>query len=130
MSSWEKKIAAITCFVEDLPRSMAFYEMAFDIQPLQVDHSGATFRIGDTYVRLTKSSEAPSAIAPAAVGKPGEGPRHIFGMFVDDVDAVAAELQGKGIVLLNGPEDRPWGMRTACFQDPDGNVWSVGTDTD
>src|SRR5206468_12511116 len=27
--------------------------------------------------------------------------------------------------LLNGPIDRPWGMRTAAFADPDGHIWEV-----
>ncbi|MET0609013.1 MAG: VOC family protein, partial [Gaiellaceae bacterium] len=24
-----------------------------------------------------------------------------------------------------GPIDRPWGLRTAAFADPDGHVWEV-----
>ena len=44
---------------------------------------------------------------------------------VDDVDATCAELTAKGVTLLNGPQDRPWGIRTASFQDPDGHIWEV-----
>jgi lactoylglutathione lyase len=33
-------------------------------------------------------------------------------------------------VLLNGPVDRPWGVRTANFQDPAGHVWQIGQDLD
>jgi uncharacterized glyoxalase superfamily protein PhnB len=51
----------------------------------------------------------------------------VFAIIVDDVDAVCAELAGKGVALLNGPQDREWGMRTANFQDPDGNVWEIAT---
>jgi catechol 2,3-dioxygenase-like lactoylglutathione lyase family enzyme len=40
----------------------------------------------------------------------------------------ARELTGKGVALLNGPEDRAWGMRTANFQDPDGYVWEIATE--
>jgi uncharacterized glyoxalase superfamily protein PhnB len=29
------------------------------------------------------------------------------------------------VELINGPIDRPWGMRTACFADPDGHVWEI-----
>lgn len=28
-----------------------------------------------------------------------------------------------GIDLVNGPIDRPWGIRTALFADPDGHLW-------
>jgi uncharacterized glyoxalase superfamily protein PhnB len=44
---------------------------------------------------------------------------------VDDVDAVCAELARRGVTLLNGPVDRPWGVRTAAFRDPDGHVWEI-----
>ncbi|MGH7642767.1 MAG: VOC family protein [Candidatus Dormibacteria bacterium] len=49
---------------------------------------------------------------------------------MDDVGGVSDELAGKGLARLNGPEDRPWGMRSAAFQDPDGYVWSIATDLD
>jgi uncharacterized glyoxalase superfamily protein PhnB len=29
------------------------------------------------------------------------------------------------VSLLNGPIDRPWGMRTATFADPDGHIWEI-----
>jgi uncharacterized glyoxalase superfamily protein PhnB len=41
------------------------------------------------------------------------------------VDAVCVELDRKGVALLNGPMDRPWGVRTASFTDPAGNVWEI-----
>ena len=45
---------------------------------------------------------------------------------VDDVDAMCAELAARGVKLLNGPMDRPWGIRTASFQDPAGHIWEIG----
>jgi hypothetical protein len=35
---------------------------------------------------------------------------------------------GQVLFLLNGPEDRAWGMRTANFQYPDGYVWEIATE--
>ena len=127
MSSWQKKIGAITLFVEDPDRSKAFYQEVFELEPMLEDENGAGFRLEDTFLFLTRSSHAPALIAPAAAGRPGNGPRHVFAIIVDDVDAVCAELAGKGVALLNGPQDREWGMRTANFQDPDGNVWEIAT---
>jgi len=128
MSDWLKEIGAITLFVEDLDRSKLFYEQVFDLQPGFEDEADTMFRLENTLLFLTKSSEASRMIAPAAVGGPGNGPRHVFAIIVDDVDAVCAELTEKGVALLNGPEDRPWGMRTANFQDPDGYVWEIATE--
>ncbi len=31
-------------------------------------------------------------------------------------------LVARGIQLLNGPMDRPWGIRTASFVDPGGYI--------
>ena len=127
MSGWRKKIGAITLFVEDLDRSKAFYQEVFELKPMLEDETSAGFQLEDTFLFLTRSSRAPALIAPAAAGSPGNVPRHVFAIIVDDVDAVGAELTGKGVALLNGPHDRDWGMRTANFQDPDGYVWEIAT---
>jgi lactoylglutathione lyase len=29
------------------------------------------------------------------------------------------------VELLNGPMDRPWGIRTASFLDPGGHIWEI-----
>jgi uncharacterized glyoxalase superfamily protein PhnB len=53
------------------------------------------------------------------------GSRFVFTIRVDDVDAMSAELVGRGAELLNGPMDRPWGIRTASFMDPAGYIWEI-----
>jgi catechol 2,3-dioxygenase-like lactoylglutathione lyase family enzyme len=128
MSKWEKNIAAITLFVEDPDRAKSFYRNVFDLEPAMDDETDVMFQLENTLLFLTKSAEAPRMIAPAVAGRPGNGPRHVFAIIVDDVDAVCAELAEKGVTLLNGPEDRQWGMRTANFQDPDGYVWEIATE--
>ena len=100
----------------------------FELEPAYEDENDLMFKLENTLVFLTNSSVASRMIAPAVVGAPDQGPRHVFAIIVDDVDAVCTELMGKGIELLNGPEDRPWGMRTANFQDPDGYVWEIATE--
>ena len=75
-------------------------------------------------------SAAPDLIAPAAVARPDAGSRSVLAVFVDDVDAACAELAERGVVLLNGPVDRPWGMRNACFTDPAGHVLELAQDLD
>ncbi len=44
---------------------------------------------------------------------------------MDDADAVCAQLATHGVKLLNGPMSRDWGMRTASFTNPDGQIWEV-----
>jgi catechol 2,3-dioxygenase-like lactoylglutathione lyase family enzyme len=121
-------IGAITLFTEDVSRAKAFYQKVFGQQPAFEEDTDVMFRLENTLLFLTQSSEAHRMIAPAVAGRPGNGPRHVFAIIVADVDAVCAELTGNGVALLNGPEDRAWGMRTANFQDPDGYVWEIATE--
>ena len=77
-------------------------------------------------MNLLSIDEAPELIGPARVAAPEAGARMQLTIEVDDVDAICAKLTARGVELLNGPMDRPWGIRTAAFQDPAGNVWEIG----
>lgn len=48
----------------------------------------------------------------------GKDPRFELFVYVDDVDAAAAELRG---ALMREAQDMPWGERIAYVRDPDGN---------
>jgi lactoylglutathione lyase len=128
VSEWQKRIGAITLFVEDVAASRAFYQRVFDLEPFDAGETNVGFKLTDQYFFLTVSSNAPEMIAPLAAGAAGNGPRHVFAIIVEDVDAVAAELKDKGVALVNGPEDRAWGMRTLNFADPDGYVWEIASE--
>jgi len=56
---------------------------------------------------------------------PTAGVRSQFTLTVEDVDACCERLQVQGVELLNGPIDRPWGIRTASFRDPGGHIWEI-----
>jgi lactoylglutathione lyase len=83
------------------------------------------FKFENMLVNLLRAGAADELIAPAAVGGPETGSRFQLTVWVDDADAVCAELARRGVDLLNGPMDREWGVRTAAFADPDGHVWEV-----
>jgi len=89
------------------------------------DRNSAVFRIGDTLINLLQIEAADELIAPARVAPRDAGSRHVFTIEVADVDAMCAELTSRGVMLLNGPMDRPWGIRTASFADPAGNIWEI-----
>ena len=122
---WPGGIAAITLFVEDLRAAKRFYSDVFQLPVHFEDDSSAVFEFGDTLVNLLVASEAPSLVAPATVAAPDAGVRFQFTLGVDDVDAVVGELKSRGVETLNGPMDRPWGIRTASFRDPGGHIWEV-----
>ena len=118
-------IAAITLFTDDLGASKEFYTRAFGMAVHFEDDASAVFRFGDTLINLLKSDEAHELIAPATVAAASSGARMQLTLGVDDVDAACAELAARGVELLNGPMDRPWGIRTAAFADPSGHIWEL-----
>jgi uncharacterized glyoxalase superfamily protein PhnB len=83
------------------------------------------FRFGETLVNLLKATEAPGLVEPAIVASAAAGVRFQFTLGVQDVDAMCEELRRRGVELLNGPMDRPWGIRTASFRDPGGHIWEI-----
>ena len=125
MPDWPGPIGAVTLFVEDLPTCRTFYERVFDLSVHYQDDESAVFKFGGVLINLLTASAAPELIEPAHVGDPGAGVRMQFTLNVDDVDATAARLTSLGVDLLNGPVDRPWGVRTASFRDPAGHIWEV-----
>jgi catechol 2,3-dioxygenase-like lactoylglutathione lyase family enzyme len=125
--SWAKRIDAITLFVEDLSAARTFYERVFGLPAHFEDETSVVFRFGATLVNLLAIDQAPSLIAPAAVAPAASGARFQFTVGVDDVDATCEQLRERGVELLNGPIDRPWGIRTASFKDPAGNIWEIAT---
>ena len=125
MDSWATGIAAVTLFVEDLEAAKEFYARVFGLPVVYEDDNSAVFTFGSTLVNLLKVTEATGLIKPAAVGGLDAGSRFQFTIAVDDVDAMCAELASRGVELLNGPMDRPWGIRTASFVDPGGHIWEI-----
>ena len=125
MSSWPKGIFAITLFVEDLQAARQFYQEVFGLPVVFEDHNSAVFKIGETLINLLKITEADNLIRPAKVAGREAGSRMVFTIHVDDVDALCAQLTARGVTLLNGPMDRPWGVRTASFSDPGGHIWEI-----
>ena len=125
MSSWPSGIGAITLFVEDLENTKRFYREVFGLSAKFEDDDSVVFDFGNTIINLLKTTAAPELIEPAAVAAPGAGSRHVFTLEVDDVNAMCAELASRGVELLNGPIDRPWGIRTASFRDPGGHIWEI-----
>src|SRR3954452_15563726 len=125
MSSWPGPITAVTLFVEDRAAVKAFYSEVLGLPVHYEDSESVVFAFGATLVNLLVAAAAPELIEPAQVAAPGSGARSVLTGTVDDVDPVGSELAGAGRELLNGPVDRPWGVRTASFRDPAGHIWEL-----
>jgi catechol 2,3-dioxygenase-like lactoylglutathione lyase family enzyme len=125
VESWPKGIGAITLFVEDVATAKRFYREVFGLPVAFEDDASAVFDFGNTIVNLLNVAAAPELIEPASVASRETGTRFQLTIQVDDVDATCVELTKRGVELLNGPLDRPWGIRTASFRDPGGHIWEI-----
>lgn len=112
-------------FVADLERSKQFYSDVFGWQLAFAGDDSAVYMVGSALINLLAESQAPGLIEPATVANPNSGQRFMLSIFVDDAHAEIAKLVERGIAPISGPIDRPWGMRTACFVDPDGYIWEI-----
>src|SRR6476620_3077260 len=121
MTSLLQKLGVITLFVDDVPRAKAFYTEMFGLTIEFEDATSAVMKMENLLLNLVVRNSAPELIEPAPVAAPGAGSELMFTIWVDDVDALTAELTSRGLALLNGPLDRPWGVRTVAFADPDGH---------
>jgi lactoylglutathione lyase len=120
-----RSVDAITLFVDDPQWSKSFYQEVFDLSPIYEDEDSAAFRFENLIVNLLKTPAARDLIDPGTVAGREAGSRFQLTIWVDDADAVCAELTTRGVGLLNGPVDREWGMRTASFTDRDGHIWEI-----
>jgi hypothetical protein len=128
----------ITLAVADLERALAFYREALGLDspgvigtPFAGDETqpaGAVvmFQLnGDlTLARYPRSELAKDAEIPPGPAQSGE---FSIGQFVAtraDVDALLARAQAAGATVTS-PHDRPWGIYSGYFRDPDGHLWEV-----
>jgi lactoylglutathione lyase len=119
-------IVATVLFVRDLDKCLAFYRDTLKLQVAESDADSVSFVIDGRYLLLLKFSAAADLI-PAAANtlEVAGGPRVLLAAGVADVDATYDELKAKGVTLLRPPTDQPWGLRTAHFADPEGNLWEI-----
>ena len=130
MTASLRSVGAITLFVDDPQRSKSFYEDVFDLSPIYEDEDAAAFGFENLIVNLLKIPAARDLIDPGVVAGAEAGSRFQLTVWVDDADAVCADLTERGVTLLNGPVDREWGMRTASFTDTDGHIWEIAQKLD
>lgn len=122
-----RKIEATVIFVQDLDKCTAFYRDTFNLQYQESDADGATFRLqeGLYLILLSPKGAADLLGMPVDQMKIEGGPRGLLAASVADIDAAYAELTAHGVTFVRPLTDQPWGLRTAHFTDPEGNLWEI-----
>lgn len=117
-------IHATVLFVRDLSGCTAFYR---DTLGFAVKHSDASsVWFGDQQILLLQQSAAERLVGEDTLSSQAEGCRRaLICAEVEDVDAAHAALATKGVEFVTSPTSQPWGLRTAHFADPEGNLWEI-----
>jgi catechol 2,3-dioxygenase-like lactoylglutathione lyase family enzyme len=135
----ERRIDLITLAVSDLKRALAFYREGLGLESPGVtatEHAGdettpagaiVMFRLDGAltfalYPRSELAKDAKISQGPAQSGEFSLG--HIVGNRAD-VDALLAQAEAAGATITDEPHDRPWGIYSGYFRDPDGHLWEV-----
>ena len=120
------RIDATVLFVRDLARCTTFYRDTLGLQVTNSDPNSLTFQMENQYLLLLEISAAADLIRSEVNALSIEGgPRVLLAAGVEDVDAAYELLVAKGVTFLRPPTNQPWGLRTAHFADPEGNLWEI-----
>jgi uncharacterized protein len=128
----------ITLAVADLERALAFYRNALGLDSPGV--TGTEFTGDETnaagavvmfrleggavlalYPRSELAKDAEISPGPARSGEFSLG--HLVPTRAD-VDALLARAEAAGAIVTR-PRDRPWGIYSGYFRDPDGHLWEL-----
>jgi uncharacterized protein len=135
----DSRIDVITLAVADLERALAFYRDGLGLESeglIGTEYEGdevtpagaiALFKLrGGLLLSLYPRTElAKDAGIPLGSPKPGE---FSIGHLVSsraEVDDLLGRAQAAGAVLGDPPHDRPWGIYSGYFHDPDGHLWEI-----
>jgi len=132
------RINVVTLAVADLEQALAFYRQALGVDSPGV--TGTQFPGDDTQPagavvmfqldgELTLALYPRSELAKDAEFAPGPAQSGEFSLGTlvatrADVDAILARAEAAG-ATVTPPHDRPWGIYSGYFRDPDGHLWEV-----
>ncbi len=121
-----RSIISTSLFVRDLATCVAFYRDTLGLPVKDSNAESTGFTLGNQYFLLLDLSAAAHLISEEPLDLKVEGgPRMLLAAHVENVDAIYEELKAKGVRFLRTPADQLWGLRTAYFADPEGNVWEI-----
>jgi hypothetical protein len=139
MHAVEPRVHVITLAVDDLERALTFYRDGLGLPTEGVvgeEYAGsdtepagavAMFKLdGGLVLALYPRGElAKDARIPRTAPASGEfSIGHIVGER-SEVDALLARAQAAGATLTDEAHERPWGIYSGYFRDPDGHLWEI-----
>ncbi|MAY48200.1 MAG: glyoxalase [Rhodobacteraceae bacterium] len=114
----------LNLLVRDVPGRCDFLVQVFGMCAYQVSADFAILRYGDTVFQLhadgTYHANPLLSLLPET---PPRGAGIELRLYDTDPDAAVARAKALGAVILQGPTDKPHGLREAYVLDDDGYAW-------
>jgi uncharacterized protein len=135
----DARIGVLTLAVDDLERSLAFYRdwlglespgiIGTEYEGDETTPSGAAamFELEGGLILALYSRADLAKDAHIPVGAPSSGEFSIGHLVAGkgEVDELVARAEAAGATRTADPHDRPWGIYSAYFRDPDGHLWEL-----
>ena len=118
-------------YVQEVERSVVFYERAFGLKRRFVDESGqyAEMETGETTLAFASNelghSNLPSGLRENDPAEPPAGVEIAF--LAEDVGAAFHSALEAGAMQVAEPKTKPWGQTVAYVRDPDGVLVEIGS---
>jgi catechol 2,3-dioxygenase-like lactoylglutathione lyase family enzyme len=122
-----RHVASIAEIVDDFDAAVGFYRDRLGL-PVEVQPGGgyAVVKVaGVLHFGIWERAHAAGAVFGDAAATARVPLGFSLGFEVDGVDEAADALAGRGVTLVQGPHDEPWGQRTARFPHPSGALVEV-----
>ena len=132
-------IDVVTLAVADLDRALAFYRDGLGLQSRGVigtEYLGddvtpagaiATFELNGGLILALYPRTELAKDASVELGPPKSGEFSIGHLVQSraEVDALLSQAAAAGATLTDEAHDRPWGIYSGYFRDPDGHLWEI-----
>jgi catechol 2,3-dioxygenase-like lactoylglutathione lyase family enzyme len=132
------RIHVFTLGVRDLERSLAFYRALglqspgvigteFERGETTPGGAAAMFELENGLILALYGREDLEKDANATFDAPGRGEFSIGHLVAskEDVDEILAAAVAAGATITDEPHERPWGIYSGYFRDPDGHLWEI-----
>jgi catechol 2,3-dioxygenase-like lactoylglutathione lyase family enzyme len=135
----DRRIDVVTLAVSDLERSLKFYRDGLGLETrgvMATEFAGDEFNAAgavvmfhlDTGVTLAlypRTELAKDAKIPLGSPKSGEFSLAQIVASRDEVDGLLARAEAAGATVTDTAHERPWGIYSGYFRDPDGHLWEI-----
>jgi len=135
----QARINVLTLAVADLERALGFYREGLGLESpgvIGTQFSGdattpagavAMFQLGGGLILALYPRSELAKDANIPLGAPQSGEFSI-GHIVEsraEADRLLTQATTAGATLTDEPRDRPWGIYSGYFRDPDGHLWEI-----